>query len=116
MSRITAKDLGELRGSRIGAGKVLSVYLDVDQSKAANLNRRFECAFESRIQLIERKFEEEYEESDFMRCVDDVRKLLLTCEPHGRSLVIFAWSTGPIWFREVNVDVGTEVHCHVCFR
>jgi peptide subunit release factor 1 (eRF1) len=58
MSRITAKDLGELRGSRAGAGKVLSVYLDIDQSKAANLNRRFECGFDSRIQLIERKFEE----------------------------------------------------------
>jgi peptide chain release factor subunit 1 len=110
MSRITAKDLGELRESRTGTGKVLSVYLDVDQSKAANLNRRFEGAFESRIQLIGRKFEEEYEQSDFMRCVDDVRKLLLTYEPHGRGLVVFARSTGPIWFRGVNVGVGTEVH------
>ena len=110
MSGITAKDLGELRESRTGAGKVLSVYLDVDQSKAANLNRRFEGAFESRIQLIGRKFEEEYEQSDFMRCVDDVRKLLLAYEPHGRSLVVFARSTGPIWFREVNVEVGTDVH------
>jgi peptide chain release factor subunit 1 len=110
MSRITAKDLGELRESRTGAGKVLSVYLDVDQSKAANLNRRFEGAFESQIQLIGRKFEEECEQSDFMRCVDDVRKLLLSYEPHGRSLVVFAKSTGPIWFRDVNVDIGTEVH------
>jgi peptide subunit release factor 1 (eRF1) len=110
MSRITAKDLGELKESRADAGRVLSVYLDVDQSKAANLNRRFVGAFESRIQLIGRTFEEEYEESDFMRCVADVRRLLSTYEPHGRSLVIFARSTGPIWFREVNVDVGTEVH------
>jgi hypothetical protein len=110
MSRISAKDLGDLSGTRAGAGRVLSVYLDVDQSKAANLNRRFECAFESRIPLIGRKFEEEYEESDFMRCVEDVRKLLLSYEPHGRSLVIFARSTGPIWFREVNVGIDTEVH------
>jgi hypothetical protein len=86
------------------------VYLDVDQSKAANLNRRFESAFEARIQLIGKRFEEEYEQSDFMRCVDDVRKLLLNYKPHARSLVIFARSTGPIWFREVNVDVGTDVH------
>jgi len=110
MSRITAKDLGELTQSGTGAGRVLSVYLDVDQSKAANLNRRFEQAFESRIQLIGRKFEEEYEQADFMRCVDDVRKLLSQYEPHARSLVIFARSTGPMWFREVSVDVGTEVH------
>src|SRR6476660_8976521 len=85
MSRITAKDLGELRESGTGAGRVLSVYLDVDQSKAANLNRRFENAFESRIQLIGRRFEEECEQSDFTRCVEDVRKLLLTYEPHARS-------------------------------
>jgi hypothetical protein len=110
MSRITAKDLGELKESRTGAGRVLSVYLDVDQSKAANLNRRFVGAFESRIQLIGRRFEEEYEQSDFTRCVDDIRKLLSTYEPHGRSLVIFARSTGPMWFREVNVDVGTNIH------
>jgi release factor family 10 len=110
MSRITAKDLGELREPRTGAGRVLSVYLDVDQSKAANLNRRFEGAFESRIQLIGRRFEEEYEQADFARCVEDVRKLLFTYEPHGRSLVIFVRSTGPVWFREVNVDVGTEIH------
>src|SRR5437773_9528202 len=109
MSRITAKDLGELRESRTGAGRVLSVYLDVDQSNAANLNRRFVGAFESRIQLIGRRFEEEYEQSDFTRCVDDIRKLLSTYEPHRRSLVIFARSTGPIWFREVNVDVGTDI-------
>jgi hypothetical protein len=110
MSRITAKDLGDLRESRTGAGRVLSVYLDVDQSKVANLNRRFEGAFESRIQLIGRRFEEEYEQSDFLRCASDVCKLLSTYEPHGRSLVVFAWSTGPVWYREVNVDVGTEVH------
>jgi peptide subunit release factor 1 (eRF1) len=110
MSRITAKDLEELKESRTGAGRVLSVYLDVDQSNAANLNRRFVGAFESRIQLIGRRFEEEYEQSDFTRCVDDIRKLLSTYEPHRRSLVIFARSTGPIWFREVNVDVGTNVH------
>jgi hypothetical protein len=110
MSGITAKDLGELKESRTGAGRVLSVYLDVDQSKAANLNRRFVGAFESRIQLIGRRFEEEYEQSDFTRCVDDIRKLLSTYEPHGRGLVIFARSTGPMWIREVNVDVSTDVH------
>jgi peptide subunit release factor 1 (eRF1) len=108
MSRITAKDLGDLRES--GRGRVLSVYLDIDQSKAANLNRRFEGAFESRIQLIGKRFEEEYEQADFLRCALDVRKLLSTYEPRGRSLVMFARSTGPVWFREINVGVDTDVH------
>lgn len=109
MSRITVKDLGDLQESKTGAGRVLSVYLDVDQAKVANLNRGFEAAFESRIQVIGRAFEEEYEQSDFGRCLADVRKLLSSYEPHGQSLVIFAKSTGPVWFREVNVSIGTEV-------
>jgi peptide subunit release factor 1 (eRF1) len=89
---------------------VLSVYLDVDQSKAANLNRGFERAFESRIKTIARRFEEEYEAADFARCVDDIRKLLSSYEPRARGLVMFARSAGPVWFREVNVEVGTDVH------
>ena len=110
MNRITAKDLGDLREPRIGGGKVLSVYLDVDQSKPSNLNRRFEAAFESQIQTIGRRFEEEYEQSDFLQCASDVRNLLSTYEPHAHSLVVFARSAGQVWFREVNVGVGTEVH------
>jgi peptide subunit release factor 1 (eRF1) len=110
MSRITAKDLGDLQEPKASTGRVLSVYLDVDQSRAANLNRGFELAFESRIKTIARRFEEEYEQSDFDRCVEDVRKRLSTYEPHGRSLIVFARSAGPAWFREVNVAVGTEVH------
>jgi peptide subunit release factor 1 (eRF1) len=110
MSRITSKDLGDLQEAREGAGRVLSVYLDVDQSRAANLNRGFERAFESRIKMIARRFEEEYEQSDFARCAGDIRKLLSSYEPHARSLIVFARSAGPIWFREVNVELGTEVH------
>jgi peptide subunit release factor 1 (eRF1) len=110
MSRITFKDLGDLQETRAGAGRVLSVYLDVDQSRAANLNRGFERAFDSQIKMIARRFEEEYEAADFARCVEDIRKLLSTYEPRGRSLVVFARSAGPLWFREVNVEIGTEAH------
>jgi hypothetical protein len=110
MSKITARELGDLRTSTAGAGRVLSVYLDVDQARAANLNRGFVPALESRLQSIERTFEEEYEENDFEQCAADVRKFISSYTPHGRSLVVFASSTGPVWTREVNVDIGTEVH------
>jgi peptide subunit release factor 1 (eRF1) len=38
-----------------------------------------------------------------------VRNLLSSYEPRARGLVIFARSTGSIWFRELNVPVTTEV-------
>jgi hypothetical protein len=74
ISGITSKDLGDLQETRTGPGRVLSVYLDVDQSKAANLNRGFERAFESRVRGIARRFEEAYEAADFARCVEDILK------------------------------------------
>jgi peptide subunit release factor 1 (eRF1) len=85
------------------------VYLDVDQSHAENLNRKFELAFDSKIKEAGRSFEEEYEERDFNSCASDVRSILHAYEPRARGLVVFARSTGSIWMRELNVPVTTEV-------
>jgi hypothetical protein len=106
---MTTKDLSELEEYKVEAGKVLSVYLDIDQSRAANLNRGFEAAFHAKVQEIARTFDEEYEQRQFAACVEDVRNLLSGYEPKAHSLVIFARSTGPAWFRELNVPVETEV-------
>ncbi len=106
---ITKMDVSPLNDLGKGAGRVLSVYLDVDQSKAANLNRCFVTAFKARVQEIERTFEEEYEHRDFEGCAGEVRNFLSTYEPHGRGLVIFARSAGPVWTRELNVPVAEQV-------
>ncbi len=106
---ITKMDVEPLNDVRKGAGRVLSVYLGVDQSNAANINRGFVVAFESRIKEIGRTFEEEYEQRDFDGCVDEVRKFLSTYEPHGCALVIFARSVGPLWIRELNVPVAEQI-------
>jgi hypothetical protein len=106
---MTTKELSELEGYKVDAGKVLSVYLDIDQSKAGNLNRGFEAAFHTKVQQIAETFDEEYEQRQFAACAEDVRKLLHGYNPKASSLVIFARSTGPIWFRELNVPVETEV-------
>src|SRR3972149_10085289 len=72
LTMIAKMDMEPLDEVRKGSGRVLSVYLDVDQSKAANLNRGFDTAFEARAKEIGRAFEEEYEQRDFEGCVDDV--------------------------------------------
>lgn len=106
---ITKTDLEPFAEYKNAAGRVLSVYLDIDQSNAANINRGFETAFESKMKEIGRTFEEEYEQRDFDGCAADVRKFLSSFEPRARGLVIFARSTGSFWFRELNVPVATEV-------
>jgi peptide subunit release factor 1 (eRF1) len=106
---ISKTDLAPVTEFKSAPGRVLSLYLDVDQSHAENLNRKFELAFDSKIKEARVAFEEEYEERDFNSCVSDVRKLLHAYEPRARGLVVFARSTGSIWMRELNVPVTTEI-------
>jgi peptide subunit release factor 1 (eRF1) len=106
---ISKTDLAPVTEYKMALGRVLSVYLDVDQAHAENLNRKFELAFESKIKDLGRVFEEDYEQRDFEACVSEVRKVLHAYEPRARGLVIFARSTGSIWMRELNVPVATEV-------
>ena len=82
---ITKTDLEVLNDYRTATGHVLSVYLDVDQSNAANLNRKFEAAFEAKIQEIGRTFEEECERQDFEGCVAEARKVIAAYQPRGRG-------------------------------
>ena len=107
---ITKADLEVLNNYRGELGHVLSVYLDVDQSNAANLNRKFETAFEARIREIAGTFKDEGERLDFQECATEVRKVIAAYHPRAKSLVLFTRSTGSIWMRELNVPVATEVH------
>jgi len=106
---ITKTELEVLNEYKAGAGRVLSIYLDVDQSNSANLNRKFEAAFEARVKEIGRSFEEEYEQRDFEESVAEARKVVAAYEPRARGLVMFTRSTGSIWMRELNVPVTTEI-------
>ncbi len=106
---ITKTELEVLNEYKAGAGRVLSIYLDVDQSNSANLNRKFEAAFEARVQKIGKSFEEEYEQQDFEECVEEARKVIAAYEPRARGLVMFTRSTGSVWLRELNVPVTTEI-------
>ena len=107
---ITKTDLDILNDYKTGTGRVLSVYLDVDQSNPANLNRKFEAAFEARIKELGRTFEEEYEQRDFEECVSEARKFIDAYQSRARGLVLFTRSTGSIWMRELNVPVVTEIY------
>ncbi|MBI4475207.1 MAG: hypothetical protein HY646_21265 [Acidobacteria bacterium] len=106
---LTKMDLESLREYREGPGRVLSVYLDLDQSNAANLNRGFELALESRLRSIAGRFEEEYEQREFEACATLVREFAYKHRPHSRSLVLFARANGSLYTKELNIPVTTDV-------
>jgi peptide chain release factor subunit 1 len=106
---ISKTDLDNLNEYRCAPGQVLSVYLDTDQSTAANRNRGFEVAFEAEVKAIQKGFGKDCEDRAFNGAVSRVRDLLATYKPGTHGLVIFARSDGPLWFRGLNVPIATEV-------
>ena len=84
---------------------VLSVYLDVDQSKASNLNRNFQSALKDLLRSVEARLEGaqlKHFAADAARVQDHVSGF----EPSGKGLILFAdVSENFFWSREVQVPV-----------
>jgi peptide subunit release factor 1 (eRF1) len=86
---------------------VLSLYVDVDQSKAANLNHGFQTAVEN---LLRQIAEREAASSDrFQVERERVLRFLKDYTPRGKGLVIFSDSSRDFWWqRELQVSIPTE--------
>jgi hypothetical protein len=83
---ITRSDIQALLERKpVPESPVLSVYLDLDQSKASNLNRRFETALRDMLRRVEARLKEtelENFSADAARAVQYVGSL----KPAGKSL------------------------------
>ncbi len=94
-----------VRREPVPESPVLSLYLDVDQSKASNLNRNFETALKDMLCSVEAPLQgpqREHFAADSARSLEFVSDL----EPSGKGLILFAdVSEGFFWSREVQVPV-----------
>jgi len=106
---ITKADLSAVHEYEKTPGRVLSIYLDVDQSKQVNLNRGFEAALETRLRDIERRLEEESERREFSAASSFARDFVGKYQPGARSLVVFAKANGSLWAREMNPGITPEI-------
>src|SRR6266850_1835232 len=89
---------------------VLSVYLDFDQSKAANLKRHFEAPLKDMLRSIEAQLDETQRKS-FCADAKRVNQFVSDFEPHGKGLIIFSDDSEDfIWAREVNASVQNNAH------
>jgi peptide subunit release factor 1 (eRF1) len=85
------------------------VYLDTDQSDAANLNRKFEVALFNVLREVEETLDNR-QQTDFQ--VDSIRiqDFVEGYRPQAKGLVIFSDSSEDFfWVNEVHVPVKTEV-------
>jgi len=84
---------------------VLSVYLDIDQSKASNLQRRFEASLNNMLRSIEARLDETQLPS-FSADSERVRRFVSGLEPQGTGLILFCDdSENFFWSREIKPSV-----------
>ena len=88
---------------------VLSVYLNVDQSRQVNLNRGFEKRLKDMMSSVRTTIHDAAEMDRFASASHHITDFISACTPHERGLVMFFdASDGFFWHREINVTLQTE--------
>jgi len=108
---ITYSDIRQLKEiADRGANHFLSVYLNVDQSQASNLNRGFITALEDQFKLIGEEIANASAKPRFQAECARVSSFMREYTPHGKSVVIFSDMEKDFWWqRELPVAIQTEV-------
>jgi peptide chain release factor subunit 1 len=103
---ISEADIAEIRTHQaVPDSPVLSVYLDVDQGKASNLNRQFEVVLKDMLRSIKEQLDEKQLQS-FAADAERVQQCVASFEPEAKGLIIFCDdSENFLWMRTLNVAV-----------
>ncbi len=106
ISKLDLQEIVEFK-SRTGSS-TLSVYLDVNQSNAANLNRMFEVSLFNVLREVEEKLDS-HQRSAFQAGAVRVQKFVESYRPRAKGLVIFC-DPAENFFRvhEIQLPVKTE--------
>jgi hypothetical protein len=87
---ISKEEMGTLIGRKGKPGHpVLSVYLDVDQSRETNLNRKFEVSLGNLLRELEQGLVNQSEREEYAADAERMRRFVSNYRPGARSLVIF---------------------------
>ncbi|RMG54875.1 MAG: hypothetical protein D6723_03970 [Acidobacteria bacterium] len=98
---VTYEDLQVLKSYQPqGDGYVLSLYLDVDQSKAINLNRGFERALNSMLKAVEQELHDARTQQEFELNRERVHRFVKNYIPRKKTLLIFSDATHDFWWEQ----------------
>lgn len=90
---------------------VLSLYLDVDQQRAINLNRGFESVLRNLIRQIEQGLGNNSRLKEFLGDARLAGSFVSDYQPAGKSLVLFCdASKGFTWHRSLNISLDSIAH------
>lgn len=107
---ISKEEIGTLIGREGKPGHpVLSVYLDVNQSRETNLNRKFEVSLGNLLRGLEQELVNGFEREEFVADAERMRRFVSDYRPSARSLVIFCDALEDfLWSRELDVPLRSE--------
>lgn len=108
---ISYQDIRQLQQVPSGPeASILSLYVNVDQSNAANLNRGFETVVESLFRRMpDSDFAPENNRPEFEAECRKVMEFLSEYTPKGKALVIFSDSRRDLWWqRDLQVSLPTS--------
>lgn len=90
---------------------VLSLYLDVDQQRAINLNRGFESVLKNLMRQVEQGLGNNSRLKEFLGDARLAGNFVSDYQPVGKSLVLFCdASKGFTWHRSLNIALDSSVH------
>src|SRR5262249_6414818 len=94
-----------VRREPVPGSAVLSLYLDVDQSKASNLRNKYQSAFQEMLRSIEARLQGE-QLKGFAADAARAQEYVFRFTPSGKGLILFADASEQFfWSREVQVPV-----------
>lgn len=89
---------------------VLSVYLDVDQTRPGNLNRGFEVALDAMLRSLDQQLKEAPSRREFQQDAARVRALVSGYVPSAQSLCVFCDESEQfLWWRELGIRLRNDV-------
>ncbi len=108
---ISRKDLDSLIEWNAEPGKyVLSVYLNVDQSRSTNLNRGYLRSLKELLRCSEQRLTDEKERKGFAACAERVLGHVTASDARSRSLALFCdGAKGLFWNRDLNIPLASAV-------
>ncbi|HXK61688.1 MAG TPA: host attachment protein [Acidobacteriota bacterium] len=107
---ISTEDVRDLIEHKAQEGNgVLSVYLNVDQSQAVNLNRGFETSLKHMLRRLEDSLADHDQKKSFSQACDQVLRAVSDYTPRGKTLVLFCEPKGVFRQQELKIELENSV-------
>lgn len=109
---ISRNDLRELLTREIKPeSPILTVYLNVDQQKSVNLNRKFETSLKNMLKEVEQRLDETGIRGHFEKDAEQVVRFISSYSPGAKSIVLVSdASENLLWTREMQVGLDNSAH------